>query len=186
MRVKQKNLWLTVGIPGSGKSYFGLNKFSELTGVVNESVKIVSRDAIRFSLITESDKYFAKEEEVFSNFIEEITKALNDDAITDVIADATHLTPKSRQKVLNQISRDNVNIGFICFETDLYVCLGRNSLRTGREKVPEDVILNMKKALVYPTQNEIDKYNVTKIIVVNQEDATLLKQRKERSEYWYE
>ena len=55
-------LYLMVGIPGSGKSTFIANTKEVRT-------LIVSRDAIRFSMVSEGESYFKKEKEVFNTFI---------------------------------------------------------------------------------------------------------------------
>ena len=61
MLMKQKNLWIMVGCPASGKSTYLANK------ALSNSV-IVSRDAIRFNLLRPGDDYFSKEKEVFEKY----------------------------------------------------------------------------------------------------------------------
>ena len=51
-----------VGPPAAGKSYFAKNHL-----VKDDTWAYVSRDEIRFSIITEEDKYFSKEKEVFKS-----------------------------------------------------------------------------------------------------------------------
>lgn len=89
---------------GRGKSTFAtetlLNKYGN-------SCHIVSRDAIRFSLVSEDEKYFSKEKEVYNTYIKEIKKSLNSNEYT--IADATHLNTQSRAKLfrsLGEVSED--------------------------------------------------------------------------------
>ena len=54
------------GIPGAGKSSWLENNF------VEDRDYIISRDAIRFSMLKDSDEYFAKEDEVFKTFVKYI------------------------------------------------------------------------------------------------------------------
>lgn len=135
-------LFIMVGAPGSGKSYFA-NVLSS-----NISAKIISRDKIRFNLLEENDEYFHREGAVFIEFIETIQNYL--DAGETVIADATHLTKKSRSKLLNNLNIDNVYVIPVVIKTSLKTCLMRNSIRQGREKVPETVLRNMYKSMTDP------------------------------------
>ena len=64
--------------------------------------KRVSRDAIRFSMINDNDEYFQKEKNVWKEYIHQIQEEIN--ANNTVIADATHLNKKSRQKLLNTLN----------------------------------------------------------------------------------
>ena len=65
--MKQKNLWLLAGCPGSGKSYWVARQ---------PNATVVSRDAIRFSLLKDGDEYFSKEKEVKKEFLRQIQEAL--------------------------------------------------------------------------------------------------------------
>lgn len=171
--MKQKNLWLTVGIPGSGKSWFIKNKFKELTK--SEKVEIVSRDIIRFYLLdTLGGEYFDHEDAVWSNFIYSIQEHLENPNLTDVIADATHLSPKARHKLLCNFDLSDVNVNFIVCATSLDICLNRNMQREGRECVPIDTIKSMYNSFKPPMKDELDKYKTKQIIVVDESGATLM------------
>ena len=89
-----KILLLMSGIPGSGKSYWAQHHIDNRT-------KYISRDEIRFSMLTDEDEYFAKEKEVFKEFCRQIDKAF--ETYDTVIADATHLNFASRNKTLRNI-----------------------------------------------------------------------------------
>ena len=115
--------------------------------------KVISRDTIRFALLGDKDDYFAYENQVVKTFIEEIQKAI-DNCETEVVADATHLTPKSRQMILNQLVLDNVEVIAVAMRVGLNTCLEQNAQRSGRAFVPETVIKNMWKAYIEPTVNE--------------------------------
>lgn len=173
LKMKQKNLWLTVGTPGSGKSWFARNKFNELTKAKN--TEIVSRDAIRFNLLdTLGGEYFDHEDTVWNNFVLSIKECLENPKITDVIADATHLSPKSRRKLLCNFDLSNINVNFIICSTSLDICLNRNSQRKGREYVPEEVLKSMYNSFIPPTEEELNTYCTKQIILVDESAATLL------------
>lgn len=153
-----KNIYLLCGVPASGKSTWVKER-------LNEHSVWISRDNIRFSMVSENEEYFAKEGEVFNAFIRAIKAAIKDDSIEDIYIDATHLTETSRNKVLDRFVwgvRDKLYV--VAFDVNLETCLERNNKRTGRERVPEYVIKNMAKTYTKPTYNE--KYRYKNIIEV--------------------
>lgn len=136
-----------VGIPGAGKSTFAKENLS--------NALYISRDEIRFSLIKENEEYFSKENEVFNQFINNIQEGLNSNR--DVVADATHLNPKSRMKLLSalKIDKNKTEIHAIYIKTPLAECLLRNEFRKGTKTyVPQKVIINMFKSLKKPNFEE--------------------------------
>lgn len=137
--MKSKNLWILAGAPGSGKSFWAKQ----------QGLPIVSRDEIRFSLLSDKEDYFSHETEVYDRYVNEINKTLNEKG--KVIADATHLNWSSRRKLLERIKdKDNTQIGIIWFDTKLSTCLERNAIREGRSHVPATAVKNMYNARQYP------------------------------------
>lgn len=132
-----KNLFITIGIPGCGKTTWIKNKIKEIGGVH------ISRDEIRFSLLNENDNYFDKEIEVFEKFINTIQESIDNEIDNNIFIDATHLSESSRNKLLSRINiRDN-KITFVNFEVPLEIALERNEKRTGRAFVPRGQIRRM-------------------------------------------
>ena len=147
-------LFLMMGAPGSGKSYW-CGKHTN-----NTTDKYISRDEIRFTFLKDGDEYFAKENEVFDEFINQINHYLT---IYDrVFADATHLNFASRNKTISRINVpvDEINVVFL--NTPLNTCIERNAKREGRKFVPETVIKNMYKSIRLPEKEE----NINKIYIV--------------------
>lgn len=135
-------LYVMVGAPGCGKSTYIRNHLA--------NIPVVSRDQIRFSIINSGDSYFKNEKAVFRTFIQNIVSHLT---VGDVIADATHLNKFSRQKLVNAINRVYQNEYSICFiymNTPLDVCLSRNAMREGLERVPDTAIREMYGNLTKP------------------------------------
>ena len=64
------NLYLMCGVPGCGKSTFLKNK------IKNNNSVIISRDAIRFSIVKPEEDYFSHEDEVLEIFWNQINEAL--------------------------------------------------------------------------------------------------------------
>lgn len=153
----KKHLYLMMGVPGSGKSTYAKHilKYGDI---------YISRDEIRYSLLTDEDDYFAKENKVIKIFIENIDKALElEEHCGDVYADATHLSPKSRAQVLNQLkNKDKVSV--IYLDIPLNVILERNAQRTGRALVPENVVRRMYNSIQLPTRAE----GIEKLIIIDE------------------
>lgn len=151
------NLLIACGVPGAGKTTFLKNAVKNLKENYNLSVEYVSRDEIRFSMLEESDDYFSKEKEVYKEFCNRIQKAIDNKDV--IIADATHITRKSREKLLKSLDLTGVNISCISFEPTLEWCLDRNEERTGRAYVPREVIKSMYEQFEPPNKDENYKYD---------------------------
>ena len=120
----------------------------------------VSRDDIRFSFLKEGDDYFAKEDMVWDTFVKSINEAL--EMGYNVFADATHINPDSRRKLLNAVKGyDEVDTIYI--NTPLCTALERNELRKDTERyVPRSVIKRMSYQFEEPTFDE--GFNVIYVI----------------------
>lgn len=154
-----KNLWLTVAAPGAGKTTY-LTK-NAIFGSV-----IVSRDVIRFNILEPGDDYFSKENEVFDKYVASIQNAFNH--TDNVYADATHLTEKSRNKLLDRLDLTNVKVHALYFLTSLDTCIERNSRRSGRAQVPESVIRRMYFQITDPKYDK--KYDI-KVHYIKEEET---------------
>ena len=137
MRMKQKKVWILSGCPGSGKTTWAKEQIAEKGGVH------CSRDEIRFSLLKEGEDYFSHEDEVVRIWTEKVHQAILSPDAGDVYIDATHLTEKSRAKVINSLPTTNYIIIIVFFDIPLETCLERNEQREGRAKVPRSVIRRM-------------------------------------------
>lgn len=147
-------LIMMVGISGSGKStWVKNNKTDEMLWV--------SRDKIRFDKLKEGDDYFAYEDEVFEQFLEEISWGLEMDKI--VIADATHLTKKGRARVLDKVRKFADEIEAVVLDTDLETAFERNDRREGRAWVKHGIIRRMFFSMEMPEKEEgFDKITIIK------------------------
>lgn len=143
-------IYIVAGIPGSGKSTWIKNKMNK-----NKDFWC-SRDLVRFSMLQYDDEYFSKENEVFKKWINNIRNNINMSVFTggDIYIDATHLTPKARNKVLNQLDFCGHSLTGVNFLVDVEECIRRNNLRIGRAQVPESAIRNMAASFIPISQNE--------------------------------
>ena len=145
----KKTIWLMSGISGSGKSTWIKNRLNEDTDIW------CSRDAVRFSMVKEDEEYFSQETKVFRTWINQICDALNNPNIKNIYIDATHINDKSRNKTLSCLPKENIDeIVNVVFSVSLKECIRRNANRKGREKVPEDVIMNMYNSFSLPQKNK--------------------------------
>ena len=146
--MNKSKLYLLMGAPGSGKSTYLKNRFSQ-------PPVVVSRDAIRFNMVREDEEYFSKEKEVFREYIEQIRIALKFNK--EVFADATHLNENSRAKVLFALGKDlkDVEVNVIWVRVPLEVAITQNELRLGtRAYVPKSVIRRMYSQATMPSKEE--------------------------------
>ena len=145
---KSNRLYVMVGIPGSGKSYFLANNN------LVKPYKVVSRDKIRFSLVKEEEEYFSKEKEVFNKFIKEIKDGL--DGGFNVYADATHINEASRTKLLKALgsSLKGIKVEAIVIKPPYNIIEKQNAQRTGRKFVPLSAIQRMYSQFTMPSCEE--------------------------------
>ena len=151
-------LIIMCGMPGSGKSTWLKEN------VRNENAVVISRDEIRFKMVSEDENYFSKEKEVFKEFIKQITYNLKENKI--VYADATHINEVGRNKLLSAIKIHiplNFDISVVVLSTSVEKSIKRNSGREGRARVPEAAIINMANLYTDPKN---DKFNYKQILYV--------------------
>lgn len=146
-------LYIMSGPPGSGKTTFAKKHFP--------NAYYVSRDEIRFSLVSENEPYFSKEKEVFNAFINKINFGLTNGY--DVVADATHLNTASRLKLLYNLNldRNKTWVEIIYLRPPLKVCIERNEKRKGtRSYVPIDALKRMYNSFQVPRFDDPCHFNV--------------------------
>lgn len=143
-----KTLFLTSGIPGSGKSTWCK---ARLANAEPGTAVWHSRDAIRFSMLQDGEDYFMHEDEVIELWIKAIQTSIDNPFIKEIYVDATHLNDRSRAKTLSHLElTPDVKVVNAVFDLPLQVCLQHNAQRTGREFVPESVIRRMYNSFRMP------------------------------------
>lgn len=163
----KKKLYVLVGAPGSGKSTWAQTHLALLL----DPVLYVSRDIIRYSLITEGEEYFSKEKEVYKQFTSAIRYGLQE--YNSVIADATHLNENSRTKLLRSLgtSLRDTEVFAVVIRPTLEDILSQNKMRYGtRTFVPEDQVKKMYFSMTTPTFEE----GFDKIYIYNSNKCTIL------------
>ena len=147
--MEKYKLYLLMGCPGSGKSTYLNDRIKNGDGVV------ISRDIIRFSLVSEDEEYFSRENEVYELFVKGIANALKFNK--EVYADATHLNERSRAKLLRALGKNlkGVEVNVIYVRVPVEVAIQRNENRIGtRAYVPRSVIRRMYSQTTMPIKEE--------------------------------
>lgn len=158
---------MMMGAPGSGKSTFAK------THMVPHIEEYISRDEVRFSIVNEDEEYFSKEDEVFRQYVNKISRALAYGAT--VWADATHLNVKSRLKLLNALTFAPDEIEIIYINTSLEDTLDQNEKRFGtRAFVPESAVIRMWRSIQEPEFHE-GNWTYNKIYIVEKDKPIIVK-----------
>jgi predicted kinase len=148
-----KKVYLICGPAGAGKSTWIRRNATAGTSAH------ISRDRIRFSMVKEDEYYFSREKEVYVEFVRQICRALAYETkwVDEIYIDATHLTKKSREKLIRELDSFNPNYDLIAvvIKPDLEQCLAQNAQRSGREFVPETVIKNMYETFQHPMNDDL-------------------------------
>ena len=132
-------LLMTVGLPGSGKTTVARD-LEDRMGFLR-----LSSDDIRDELDG------ADNGAVFGELHRRMLAALADGR--DVLYDATNLSRKRRMHALRLAGSGVYKICY-AFDAPMGVCLARNDLRSGKERVPEEVIWGMLKSYKMPVVGE--------------------------------
>jgi predicted kinase len=147
----KKKLYLLVGPAGSGKTTWVREHATPGTSAH------ISRDRIRFSMLKEGEYYFAREDEVLQEFLNQVVAAWKCPWVDEIYVDATHLTEGARKKVVLFAEEAGCEFDLIAVvvKPSLEQCLEQNAKRTGRECVPEKVIRNMYACMTSPLYDDL-------------------------------
>ena len=140
------NLYMLIGLPGSGKS-----TYAETLMEKHPDALYLSSDKIREELYGD-ESIQGNPQEVFGNLHHKMRKALGNNI--DVIYDATNLSRKNRKKAVEIAKSANPTtiVHYIVVDTPLDECLCRNANR--ERKVPENVIVRMSEQFNFPQSDE--------------------------------
>ena len=156
--MKLKNLFVLVGAPASGKSYWARKRLKEVDG--GNGIHI-SRDKIRYALVNDDEDYFCRETIVYQTWIAAIKLAIDSNASNtdNIYVDATTLSVARRKELFENLAleerKNQVVINIVYFNTDVMTCLKRNSNREGRECVPSSVVRRMYHSTQLPHKEEL-------------------------------
>lgn len=132
------SLYILVGIPCSGKSYYAEKIFEP------KNIKIVSTDEIRIEIFGTRKFDINRNNEIFEIAFSRIKEELISGR--DVVFDATNTNKKYRRTVIKLGKSCNSRIVAVVMNTPLSVCLRRNRERPEESKLPEGKLYYFNKA----------------------------------------
>lgn len=136
-------LYMLIGLPGSGKSFYAKNLSEKTEAIIHSS------DAIREELLgSEEDQ--SESPKVFELLHCRVKKDLSNGR--DVIYDATNINSKRRRAFLQELIKYDCKKIAIFIATPYEKCLERNNTRN--RKVPEQVIKRMYMSFNVPCIQE--------------------------------
>lgn len=165
---------LMVGIAGSGKSTWVQQEVERLESE-HMTTCVISRDYVREQLRQPGESYFAREDEVFNEFIRQINEAM-EIGFDVVFIDATHINFPSRNKVLSRLLPDpHTNLTFEVIRVPVATALNQNAQRTGDARIPNGAIQRMARNFRIPNLVEgvpVDKwgFNNVKVVIHERKD----------------
>ena len=148
-----KDVYLMMGLPGAGKSYYCQNNFD----LTDPSVMRINADAIRAMLYMD-ETIQGNGKRVFQIVNELFRSALSSVLVKTIIIDNTNVDLRSRQPFYDMIQDKGIaaKITLIVF-SDHNVAYTRNQSR--ERYVPEHVLDSMKNRF-YISEFEYDNYTV--------------------------
>jgi predicted kinase len=152
------NIYLMIGAPGSGKSYFCERNFKD--------IEIISCDQLREELFGDKRSYEIRET------IKEKIKCIVSDRVTrktDLVLDTTYFNEDIERIFLFQYK--NINVHAIHLEASLTTCLANNNKRPVNRIISEEMITLLMGRLCPPTYSEGFKT----IQHIKQQDPNLVK-----------
>jgi len=140
-------LYVTVGLPGSGKS----------TWLERNGKPALASDAIR-AVITGDAANQRQNRLVFAT-LRKLAEARLSAGCAETWIDSTALTPGERRVWIRLAEMNGCEVEAVFFDTPVEVCRARNAAR--ERKVPEDALDRMAARLVRPALSEgFDKVTV--------------------------
>ena len=145
--IQEKTLYILIGPPGCGKSKVAWE-------LVNKGALRISGDDIFFAITDRTHAHWLGHGVM--DAVNESTDKLMDGLLArglTVIADRTHLSPETRRRPIELARRHGFRVeGMVWLNFDQ--ARERNSLRSGRDRVPESVWVRMVEAYAAPTLEE--------------------------------
>lgn len=145
--MSEKNLWIMVGLPGSGKTTY-VSQFKN-----DSNCKIISFDEIQFS-ITKNNEVHVSEPIIFQEYCKQIQNAINNN-FSNIYCDGIHITENMRYRLLHNLDIKNYKIKIIVLNIPIKICLERNEQRIGKAYVQPNMIKNIEHIFKHPSKDHI-------------------------------
>ena len=129
-------VYVTMGIPGSGKSYATQRLFNQM-----EDALIINPDAIRAQLTGDAADQ-SQNAEVFATAHRRLVGGINDPGTNIVVFDATNVQKRSRESILSICAEHGADAILVVFDIDFALCAQRNEER--ERTVPMHAMVRMQ------------------------------------------
>lgn len=136
---------MLIGLPGSGKSTYAANVAASDRNWIH-----LSSDRIAENNFAARDS--ANLQSVFSEMYQQTVLAL--EAGNNVLYDATNLASQKRKSFLNRIQSHHAETQAVVFLTPYTTLKERNHKRSGRDRVPDQVMDRYIKGFQFPKRDE--------------------------------
>lgn len=159
-----KQLILTIGIQGSGKSSYAIALANSL-----QSCVIIERDNLRHQFQQTEGKFYdpvgvnwpewkwSNENKITHMFNQQLMSSVEDDSIKTIIISDVNINVKTRFNIIdtaNAFYRSDVDVEFVIIDTPVEVCISRDAQR--KFPVGEQVIRDTSKRFENQLRSVID------------------------------
>ena len=139
-----KKIYLLCGCPGSGKSTYA-------KAHIDDKTAWISRDKVRFSMVSEDEEYFSKEKEVFNTFIKEIKKAIKNDLIENI-----YNTEKIMKEIIHATGIINDNITHLSATSEEVVASSEEGVRMSEISIENLQAVNNSFTEIYELAKNLE------------------------------
>lgn len=154
------NVYITVGLVGSGKSTYCTNKIKH-----DSNIRIVNKDSIREMIYGKYDFNINDEPMIHSISVDMVNKLIENNY--DVIIDETNITKKHRKEWITNI-KYKVNIVFVYFlEHENNLNWRMTNPRGFSRELWESVLNNMRSKFELIDEEELKLYGAGLICIHN-------------------
>ena len=184
-----KDVILTIGAPGSGKSTWAAECVKE------KGIKtiVLNRDDLRAMLFGGEYKYSRNNEAiVFNSLVNSLKYALCDNTTQRIIIADTNLNESTRDKLYNvcineaKDTNHDIKLSYKLFEVSWQELVKRNKTR-GKKSVPMDVLRSMHKKMLEYTDKQktyIPNESLQKAVIFDIDGTLADNNHRNAFEYW--
>ncbi|HON84311.1 MAG TPA: AAA family ATPase [Caldisericia bacterium] len=168
--------YILIGLPGSGKSYWSLNKIkteSNLVCICRDKIReMLKVDYLYWPFFTKDSKKYTKLETTIADY----TLDLSLQKGFDVIIDSTHIIKRTRKNTVDKLRKYDCDIRYVWFtenQNNLQYRLETPKNESLDLNYWEKVISSMKNRFEEPNLDEIKSFKINKFYKVSREHGEI-------------
>ncbi len=146
-----KTLYVTIGVPGSGKSTWIKNNVPDAT-VISPDAYLEEKFGYDWTPVNSAKAWAASYQALGRAVVTEVFQ--NADA--EYVWDSTNTTSRDRSAVINFGKGAGWKVIAVYFDTPFEVCQERNNERPRHRRVPDKAMADMQFRLTPPAEGEFD------------------------------